>query len=90
MTGRYTGDCCPACGSHQVIPYAVVVGATEEYGYQCQVCEVTWPVMIYAGTDHLTRQAKSKALRHDQPGAGPHPRVHQYRHGGESEHRGGA
>jgi hypothetical protein len=29
----------------------VVVGATEEYGYQCEVCEVTWPVMIYAGTD---------------------------------------
>jgi hypothetical protein len=29
----------------------VVVGATEEYGYQCEVCEVTWPVMIYAGSD---------------------------------------
>ena len=51
MSARYHGDCCPACGSHQVIPYAVVVGATEEYGYQCQVCEVMWPVMIYAGTD---------------------------------------
>jgi hypothetical protein len=49
MTARYHGDCCPACGSHQVIPYAVVVGATEEYGYQCLVCEVMWPVMIYAG-----------------------------------------
>jgi transposase-like protein len=44
------GDCCPACGSHQVIPYAVVVGGSEEYGYQCQVCEVTWSVMIYAGS----------------------------------------
>ena len=53
MRARYHGDCCPACGSHQVIPYAVVVGATEEYGYQCEVCEVTWPVMIYAGTDAL-------------------------------------
>ena len=50
MSARYHGDCCPACGSHQVIPYAVVVGATEEYGYQCQVCEVMWPVMIYAGS----------------------------------------
>jgi formate dehydrogenase maturation protein FdhE len=50
VTARYTGDCCPACGSHQVIPYAVVVGATEEYGYQCQVCEVMWPVMTYAGS----------------------------------------
>ena len=51
MSARYHGDCCPACGSHQVIPYAVVVGATEEYGYQCQVCEVTWPVMIYAASE---------------------------------------
>ena len=51
MSTRYTGDCCPACGSHQVTPYAVMVGATEEYGYQCQVCEVMWPVMIYAGSD---------------------------------------
>jgi formate dehydrogenase maturation protein FdhE len=51
VSARYTGDSCPACRSHQVIPYAVVVGATEEDGYQCQVCEVMWPVMIYAGTD---------------------------------------
>jgi hypothetical protein len=51
VSARYHEDCCPACGSHQVIPYAVVVGATEEYGYQCQVCEVMWPVMINAGTD---------------------------------------
>ena len=50
MSARYHGDCCPACGSHQVIPYAVVVGATEEYGYQCLVCEVMWPVMTYAGS----------------------------------------
>jgi hypothetical protein len=28
-----------------------MVGAIEEYGYQCQVCEVMWPVMIYAGSD---------------------------------------
>ena len=41
----------PACGSHQVIPYAVLVGGSEEYGYQCQVCEVMWPVMVCAGTD---------------------------------------
>ena len=51
MSARYHGDCCPACGSHQVIPYAVVVGATDEYGYQCLVCEVMWPVMVYAGTE---------------------------------------
>ena len=55
MSARYHGDCCPACGSHQVIPYAVVVGGSEEYGYQCQVCEVMWPVMIYAGTSSPDR-----------------------------------
>ena len=49
MSTRYHGDCCPACGSYQVTPYAVMVGATEEYRYQCQVCEVMWPVMIYTG-----------------------------------------
>jgi hypothetical protein len=47
MTARYTGDCCPACGSYQVIPYAVLVGGSEEYGYQCLVCEVMWPVLTY-------------------------------------------
>ena len=87
MSARYHGDCCPACGSHQVIPYAVVVGATEEYGYQCQVCEVMWPVMIYAGSEHLTPPAASKARRHEQPGAGPHPRAARQWHGGGSDHR---
>jgi hypothetical protein len=47
VTARYHGDCCPACGSHQVIPYAVIVGGTEEYGYQCLACEVMWPVLTY-------------------------------------------
>ena len=47
MSARYDGDCCPACGSHQVIPYAVLVGGNEEYGYQCLVCEVMWPVLTY-------------------------------------------
>jgi hypothetical protein len=50
MTARYDGDCCPACGSHQVIPYAVLVGGTEEYGYQCLACAVMWPVLTYPGT----------------------------------------
>ena len=61
MSARYTGDCCPACGSHQVIPYAVVVGATEEYGYQCQVCEVMWPVMIYTGSSTPASSGDSKS-----------------------------
>ena len=47
MTARYHGDCCPTCGSHQVIPYAVLVGGSEEYGYQCLACEVMWPVLTY-------------------------------------------
>jgi hypothetical protein len=47
MTARYSGDCCPACGSHHVIPYAVLIGGSEEYGYQCLVCEVMWPVLSY-------------------------------------------
>ena len=48
MTARhYDGDCCPACGGYQVIPYAVLVGSREEYGYQCLVCEVMWPVLTY-------------------------------------------
>jgi hypothetical protein len=61
VNARYTGDCCPACGSHQVIPYAVVVGATEEYGYQCQVCEVMWPVMIYAGNSASSASGDRKS-----------------------------
>jgi hypothetical protein len=61
VSARYTGDCCPACGSHQVIPYAVVVGAAEEYGYQCQVCEVMWPVMIYTGRSTPASSGDSKS-----------------------------
>ena len=45
----YTGDCCPACGSDQVLPYAVLVGGTEEYGYQCLACAGMWPVLTYPG-----------------------------------------
>ena len=49
MIRRYDGDCCPACGSCQVIPYAVLVGGSEEYGYQCLACQVMWPVLTYPG-----------------------------------------
>jgi transcription elongation factor Elf1 len=49
VSACYTGDCCPACGSHRVVAYAVVAGGSE-YGYQCLACEVMWPVMIYAGS----------------------------------------
>jgi uncharacterized Zn finger protein len=44
MTGHYQ-DCCPACGSNEAIPYAVIIGASEVYGYQCGSCAVMWPVL---------------------------------------------
>jgi hypothetical protein len=47
MTAPYGGECCPACGSDQILPYAVLVGGTEEYGYQCLACQVMWPVLTY-------------------------------------------
>jgi hypothetical protein len=50
MTIQYTGDCCPACGSDQVLPYAVLIGGAEEYGYRCLTCQVTWPVLTYPRT----------------------------------------
>jgi hypothetical protein len=49
VTGRYDGDCCPACGSCQVIPYAVLAGGSEEYRYQCLACQVMWPLLTYPG-----------------------------------------
>jgi len=44
MTPGY-GDTCPGCHSPDVLPYAVIVGGSEEYGYTCQACGVTWPVL---------------------------------------------
>jgi len=61
MSARYTGDCCPACGSHQVIPYAVVVGGSEDYGYQCLVCEVMWPVLSYPASNTADRSGRSRS-----------------------------
>ena len=62
MTARhYSGDCCPACGSHQVIPYAVIVGGGEEYGYQCLVCEVMWPVLSYPASAAADRASPSES-----------------------------
>jgi hypothetical protein len=64
MTARYYCDCCPACGSHQVIPYAVIVGSIEEYGYQCLACEVMWPVLTYPA-----KKATDPAERERSPAA---------------------
>jgi len=61
MSARYTGDCCPACGSHQVIPYAVLVGSSEEYGYQCLVCEVMWPVLSFSASNTADRSGRSRS-----------------------------
>jgi transposase-like protein len=49
VTVRY-GDTCPACASTDVTPYAVIIGGSEEYGYQCQACQVSWPVLTHAET----------------------------------------
>jgi uncharacterized Zn finger protein len=65
MTARHhSGDCCPACGSHEVIPYAVLVGGSEEYGYQCLACEVMWPVLTYPA-----KQAPAPAASKATPAA---------------------
>jgi hypothetical protein len=31
------------------MPYAVILGAHEEYGYHCQTCQITWRVLTYNG-----------------------------------------
>jgi formate dehydrogenase maturation protein FdhE len=49
MTAAYHGDSCPVCGSYQVTPYAVILGAREEYGYHCQACQITWRVLVCDG-----------------------------------------
>ncbi len=46
MNAPYS-DICPACGSTETIPYAVIIGGLEEYGYQCSDCAVTWPVLTH-------------------------------------------
>lgn len=61
MRPRYTGDCCPACGSHQVIPYAVLAGDSEEYGYQCLVCQVMWPVLSCPARQSAATAARTKS-----------------------------
>ena len=45
MTAPGREDRCPACGSDEVQPYAIILGAAEIYGYQCQDCAVTWTVL---------------------------------------------
>jgi hypothetical protein len=60
VTARYHGDCCPACGSHQVIPYAVLAGGSEEYGYQCLACQVMWPVLTYPARDETGLMARER------------------------------
>ncbi len=45
MTAPAREDRCPACGSNEVQPFAVIIGAAETYGYQCLSCSVTWTVI---------------------------------------------
>jgi transposase-like protein len=57
MTGRYAGDCCPACGSHQVLPYTLILGGREEYGYHCETCQITWRVLTHDATTNRSPAA---------------------------------
>ena len=64
MTGPRE-DYCPACGSNELLPYAVIVGAAETYGYQCLSCTVTWPVLTTGtlpGARALSRALKGLTL----------------------------
>ena len=45
MTGLRREDSCPSCGSDEVQPFAIIVGAAETYGYQCLACSVPWTVL---------------------------------------------
>lgn len=45
MTAPGREDACPACGSDDVQPYAIIIGAAETYGYQCLDCAATWTVL---------------------------------------------
>ena len=58
------GDTCPACRSTDVTPYAVIVGGSEEYGYQCQHCQVSWPVLTHTEIPPATTAAGLHAYPH--------------------------
>ena len=61
MTAARREDRCPSCGSDEVQPFAVIVGAAETYGYQCLACSIPWIVMQTATPpDH---RAVRSALR---------------------------
>jgi hypothetical protein len=53
MTGHCRDDICPACGSTEIQPYAVILGAAETYGYQCLTCAALWPVITPDDTPAL-------------------------------------
>jgi hypothetical protein len=63
MTAPSRGDCCPACGSNDVIPFALIFGAVELYGYQCP-CGRAWLSM------HAESCSETLALRAVQGRAG--------------------
>jgi hypothetical protein len=52
MTAPKRGDHCPACGSDDVIPFALIFGAVELYGYQCP-CGQAW-LSMHAQTRYNT------------------------------------
>lgn len=62
MTIRYS-DTCPACHGTDVTPYAVIVGGSEEYGYQCQACQVSWPVLTHTAPASAVETQNLRASR---------------------------
>jgi hypothetical protein len=56
-------DRCPACGSDDVIPFALIFGAVELYGYQCP-CGRAWlslPAETRSDT-HALRAVQGRAV----------------------------
>jgi hypothetical protein len=45
-----TGTAARPAAATRSWPYAVLVGGTEEYGYQCLACQVMGPLLTYAAT----------------------------------------
>lgn len=88
MTALY-GDICPACRSHDILPYAVIVGGSEEFGYQCQFCQVTWPVLSYSEPvpSVVLSRLRYRALRQSREGANENHDREQHRAGVEAHGR---
>jgi transposase-like protein len=63
-------DACPACGSEDVQPYAIIIiGAAETYGYQCLDCAATWTVLSSGSLPRIPPGALARARAVKGPAA---------------------